>query len=292
VAMDVPRETVRQISTTHQFLNFMNTLHNHVIIYDKDCPLCNLYTGAFVKTNMLDKNGRLNFSDLNTSNYPCMDVARSRDEIALINTQTGNITYGIDSLFKILSNAIPALRLPFCSNVFRYAMRKLYSFVSYNRKVIAPAKEFELPGSCTPSFNLKYRWAYIIVSWIFTSIVLSRFAVRLEPMIPSTNFFREWLICGGQIVFQSIAIRFMRKERVIHYLGNMMTVSNIGALFLIPALWFPITNPTFFIIWFGAVVTFMLFEHFRRAKILGLSVWASVSWVLYRILVLALIFLV
>ncbi len=35
----------------------MKTLHNHVIFYDADCPMCNLYTNAFVKTGMLDSNG-------------------------------------------------------------------------------------------------------------------------------------------------------------------------------------------------------------------------------------------
>jgi hypothetical protein len=239
---------------------------------------------------MLDENGRQDFCSLAPTAYPHMDSARSRDEIALVNTQTGHITYGIDSLFKILSNCFPVLKWIFNWKIFHYAMSKLYSFVSFNRKVIAPASVFELPGSCTPSFNLKYRWAYIIVSWMFTSLVLSRFAMRLEPLVPPTNFFREWLICGGQIIFQSIAVSFMRKDRLVHYLGNMMTVSNIGALFLIPALILTLVNPLFYIIWFASVVTFMLYEHNRRTTILELPVWASLSWVVYRLLALLLIF--
>ena len=264
----------------------MNTLHNHVIIYDKDCPLCNLYTGAFIKTGMLDQAGRQNFCDFNSSAYPQMDVARSCDEIALVNTQTGNISYGIESLFKIIGNSFPMRKVFFNAWLFRLAMSKLYSFISYNRKVIAPASVFEKTGSCTPSYNLTYRWAYIVISWIFTSIVLTRFAVRLNDVIPSTNFIREWLICGGQIVFQSITVSLIRKDRLVHYLGNMMTVSNIGALLLIPALWLPVSNPIFYLTWFVTVVSFMLYEHYRRTRILELSVWASVSWIFYRLIVL------
>ena len=266
----------------------MNTLKNHVLIYDKDCPLCQIYTGAFINANMLDENGRQDFCTLAPSAYPHMDSKRSRDEIALINTQTGHITYGIDSLFKILSNNFPILKWIFNSKTFHYFMSKLYSFVSFNRKVIAPANVFELPGSCTPSFNLKYRWAYIIVSWMFTSFVLSRFAVKLEPLVPPTNVFREWLICGGQIIFQSIVLSFMRKDRLVHYLGNMMTVSNMGALLLIPALILTLVNPLFYVIWFALVVTYMLYEHNRRTTILELPVWITLSWVLYRLLILVL----
>jgi len=269
----------------------MNTLHNHVIIYDKDCPLCDLYTGAFIKTGMLDSAGRQNFCDFNSAAYPNMDVARSRDEIALINTQTGNISYGIDSLFKIIGNSFPISKVFLNARLFRVVVGKLYSFISFNRKVIAPSKIFEQAGSYTPSYNLTYRWAYIALSWIFTSIILTRFAVRLNDLIPLTNFFREWLICGGQILFQSITVSLIRKNRLVHYLGNMMTASNIGALLLIPALWFPVSYPIFYMSWFVVVVSFMLYEHYRRAKILELSVWASVSWVVYRMIVLGIIFM-
>jgi hypothetical protein len=240
---------------------------------------------------MLDKNGRINFKDLNTKSYPNMDVARSKDEIALINTQTGNITYGIDSLFKILAHAFPLLQLLFSVNAFRFITRKLYFFVSYNRKVIAPSQKFESPESCTPSLNFTYRWAYIIVSWIFTSSILTYFVMRLAPIVPATTFFREWLICGGQIVFQSITITLIRKERLVHYLGNLMTVSNMGALLLVPAFFIPEINPIFFIFWFACVVSFMLYEHYRRSKILELSIWVSVSWIMYRLLVLVVIYL-
>jgi predicted DCC family thiol-disulfide oxidoreductase YuxK len=269
----------------------MNTLHNHVIIYDKDCPLCNLYTSAFIKTGMLDSTGRQNFCDFNPSSYPNMDVARSRDEIALVNTRTGNISYGIDSLFKIIGNSFPICKVLFNAWFFRAVVRKLYSFISYNRKVIAPSKIFEPAGSCTPSYNLTYRWTYIVLSWIFTSVILTRFTVRLNDVIPPTNFFREWLICAGQIVFQSITVSLIRKDRLVHYLGNMMTVSNIGALLLVPVLFIPVASPIFFVSWFVAVVSFMLYEHYRRTKILGLSIWTSVSWVIYRFIVLGIIFI-
>ena len=278
-----------EISESHKLLT-MNTLHNHVLIYDKDCPMCDLYTGAFIKTRMLDKNGRQDYCSRYPTAHPNLDKARSRDEIALINTQTGNIIYGIDSLFKILSNRFPALRWIFEWRLFRFGMSRLYAFVSYNRKVIAPAKTFEAPGSCTPSINLKYRWAYIIVSWVFTSTILSQYAAMMTPLVPATNFFREWMICGGQIVFQSVTVGLLRKDRLVHYLGNMMTVSNIGALLLIPGLWISSSNPWIHLIWFGLVVTFMLFEHNRRTKILELSVLASVSWVVYRLLILTVIY--
>lgn len=265
----------------------MKTLHQHVIVYDQECPLCQAYTGVFVKSGMLATDGRLPFHELKAESYPQLDVARSRDEIALIDQTTGRVTYGIDSLFTIIGNSFPVLKPLFHLKSFHLTVRHLYFFISYNRKVIAPAPVFESEKSCTPTFNSTYRWAYIIFSWIFTSLVLSRYVTLLAPIVPTTLFFREWLVCGGQIVFQAVVVAFTRKEKLLlHYLGNMMTVSNIGALALLPAFLIPVHQPVFFLLWFGCVVSYMLIEHARRTTILGLPATVTLSWVIYRVLVL------
>lgn len=77
------------------------------------------------------------------------------------------------------------------------------------------------------------------------------------------------------------------------YLGNMMTVSLFGALLLLPmlligSLWSGIPS-WLFLTYFMAVVAVMLLEHARRMKILELGWWPSISWVLYRVIVLILI---
>jgi len=36
----------------------MKTLANHIILYDEECPMCFAYTKAFIKLDMLPKNGR------------------------------------------------------------------------------------------------------------------------------------------------------------------------------------------------------------------------------------------
>jgi hypothetical protein len=73
----------------------------------------------------------------------------------------------------------------------------------------------------------------------------------------------------------------------------MMTVSMIGSLLLLPALLlhrlFPAMPAAFYPAWLLAVVALMLAEHMRRVQLLGLGLLPSATWVLYRLLVLALI---
>jgi len=85
----------------------------------------------------------------------------------------------------------------------------------------------------------------------------------------------------------------LNKKKLMDYLGNMMTVSMIGGILLLPALLihrlFPAMPAAFFPAWFIVVVGIMLLEHMRRTKLLGLNIIPSATWILYRLLVLALI---
>lgn len=264
----------------------MNTLRNHTIIYDDECPMCNLYTRAFIHTGMLDQDGREAFSNLKKETYH-LDLRRASNEIALVNKDDHTVTYGIYSLFKIIAHRFPFLKILFERKFFQFLMMKLYFLVSYNRKVIVPGQRFEGNNSCTPSMNIKYRVIYIVFAWAATSLILFYYSKLLGAFIPESTISRELLICGAQLLFQGSIVGYLNKKKLIHYLGNLMTVSLGGAIFLLPMLL--VSKYTFsnslFLAYFIIVVFIMLAEHTRRVKILQLPLIISVSWVLFRALV-------
>jgi len=271
----------------------MKTLRNHTVVYDDECPLCDLYTGIFVKTKMLDENGRVPFSKMPAEVYKKVDHQRACNEIALINKDTGTVLYGVDSLLVIIGNRYSFVKYLFSLTLSKWLIRKFYSFISYNRKVIVPGKIFEAGNSCTPDYHITYRWAYIVFAWLFTSVILTGYA-NLVTSFPAGNFGREFLICGGQIAFQSITVFFLRRERLLHYIGNLMTISLGGSMLLLPALIIAhfglVQYELFYLFWFMSVVGLMFIEHLRRVKHLGIHWSASLSWVAYRFIVLIIIF--
>ncbi|TDG37198.1 DUF393 domain-containing protein [Pedobacter changchengzhani] len=270
----------------------MNLLENHTILYDEDCPMCHVYTGAFIKFGWLPKNGREAYQNMPDHVCKLIDHQRAVNEIALVNTVNGEVTYGISSLFKIIANALPVFKPLFRFAPFIWFMKKIYAFVSYNRKVIIPAKIKE--NVLQPSFSLKYRLAYLTFAWLITSIILTKYTAMLTNFVPIGNSYREYLICGGQMVFQAAIIIFYKKDKLWDYLGNMMTVSLAGALILIPALivnHFLIINTVFYLLFFLFTAGLMLLEHIRRCKILDLGWLMSITWVTYRLIVLVLILL-
>jgi predicted DCC family thiol-disulfide oxidoreductase YuxK len=269
----------------------MKTLDNHVILFDSECPMCYAYTKAFVKTGMLAKDGREAYQQLPKNICPLIDRQRAANEIALVNTENGEVTYGIQSLFKIIAHAMPFFKPLFLFGPFVYLMRKFYVFISYNRKVIIPAAVKE--NTIQPSFKIQYRLAYLLFTWLVTAYILTAYAHLLTDFVPLGSQYREYLICGGQIFFQGIIITFYKKEKLCDYLGNMMTISFAGALLLLPVLVlakYLNIHPIFFILYFLMVAGLMFLEHLRRSKLLQLGWVMSITWALYRLIVLGLIF--
>jgi hypothetical protein len=267
----------------------MNTLKNHIIIYDDECPMCKAYTNTFVKSGMLEEHGREAFSQINNDLYKSINTKRACNEIALFNKNTGAVTYGVDSLMIVIGNSLSFLKPLFRTDAFKWLMRKAYFFISFNRKIILPSKKIK--GACVPSFNLGYRLAYIFIIWIVTSFSLNIYSRQLIPIVPPSNFYREFLICGGQIIFQGFILLFLRRDKIMEYLGNMMTVSLAGSILLFPGLLLKsvIHSPLFYLTFFMIIVGLMFLEHIRRVKLIEVHWVTSLCWVFYRIIVLFII---
>ncbi len=265
------------------------------LYYDDDCPLCVAYTNWFVKFNFLKPEGRIAFSEIENEQNKNMDVDRARNEIALVNTHSNEIFYGIDSLIEILNTKIPFTKVIAKLPPVYFLLVQLYKFISYNRKVIV-GDGLCTKVSCTPDFNYTYRIAFLVFASILTGFILNKYTVHLQPFLPLGSFYRELIICLGQIIFQYLMARWLVKtpNLILHYLGNMMVVSLIGSLLLVPLLLMNtlhFTIPPFvFLGYFGLVVTFMLWLHIKRVKAIPVSGILSLTWVLYRILVLVIIF--
>lgn len=270
----------------------MKTLKNYTILYDDVCPMCNVYTKAFVKTGMLDKEGRAPYQEMPCTYSAKIDKVRAVNEIALINRDTGEVEYGVRSLFLIIGNSLPFLKPLFSFQPFEWLMDKAYKFISYNRRVIMPSAKDKTGTINEPSFNLSYRIAHLVFTWLTTAFILYNYSKLLTGIIPASNFYREFLICGGQFFWQLIFISFSDRNKAWDYLGTMMTVSFAGGLMLFIGILiskFISPAPFAFAVYFAIVVSLMLLEHIRRVRILKLNSNLSITWILYRIILLTII---
>jgi len=137
----------------------MQVLENKIIVYDDVCPMCNAYTAGFVRLGWLKH--RTGFADAPPELLQKIDLNRARHEIPLLDTQTGEVTYGVNALFLILGEQMPFFKPLFRNRLFRSAIYQLYQLITYNRRVIAGSAAPKTGFDCAPDVNLFYRWLYI-----------------------------------------------------------------------------------------------------------------------------------
>ena len=272
----------------------MKILKNYTLIYDNQCPLCQTYTKVFVATGILDKTGRQAFQEISNETCILIDKKRACNEIALINNDTGEVIYGIDSILKILTAMFPYLKNVFFSRPVYWFLKKLYSFISFNRKVIMPSKK--VIDTCTPDFNYKYRIVYLFFTWVISAFILTNYIKTLQPLNQNTSFEKELILIGGQMLFQSIVLHKLTKEKIVQYLGNMMTISFAGAIILSIisklGVLFIIKDLNFYLIVYITIVFLMFYEHIRRVKILEISTLSNYSWLTYQAIHLLIIVII
>jgi hypothetical protein len=137
----------------------METLDNKVIVYDDACPMCQAYTAGFIKAGWLKE--RKGFASVGPEMLAKIDFDRARHEIPLLDTQTGEVTYGLNALFLIIGERMPVFKPLFQSRWFRPLLYPLYQIITYNRRIIAGIGAPKSGCDCAPDVNLFYRWLYI-----------------------------------------------------------------------------------------------------------------------------------
>jgi len=269
----------------------MKTLANHLLLFDAECPVCDAYSRALVKSGLINNDGRKAYqNELNSDTCPLVDRQRAVNEIALVNLQTGEVSYGAESILRLYAAEYPILGKVVEFSPLMWILNKLYAFISLNRRVILPPTK-QLFG-LQPALKSHYRIAYLLITWFITAAILTQYTALLADFIPVGGSLREYIICGGQIIFQAIVVSFIANAKKWDYLGNMMTISFAGALMLglmlIAANWIG-HHPFIYLVYFMCVVGLMFLEHIRRTRLLQLGWWLTISWATYRVLVLLLI---
>jgi hypothetical protein len=267
----------------------MKATAGKVIIYDNTCPMCALYTNAFVKSGMLGKQGRLPFAELTDPNIiSSLDLCRAKHEIPLIDTQGGETLYGMDSLVFILGERFPFIKGAMKIRPIDYFFRRLYKMISYNRRIIIPRTPASKGIDCSPDFNFKYRMVFIGFALIVSTLVTYFFGRSVAHYInddAQTTGWQMLLVAGtGWLMQIGAAILFM-KEKKIDYIGHLGVVMILGVLLLLPGMLIgALTGHSSWLVPAVSVLISsgtMLWQQVKRTKHLHISQGWTMLWFLF-----------
>jgi hypothetical protein len=245
------------------------------LLYDDACPLCDWYTGVFVKTGLLGKDGRKAFSTASPELLQCIDQKRGVNEIPLIDNETKEVLYGVDALVAIIGQRCPIVRAVGKNECAKWPLKKLYNFISYNRKVVV-ARKSEGGVDCTPGFNIFYRLLFMAIFLCFNTIMLFPVHAELLAKIPFFSislmeFHLAHVILVG--INCLLAIKLSRRE-AIEYLGQVNMLALLTILLLIPLMllnrWIAEAGWWNYA-WLFLLSIFIVKEYFRRMEFAGIT---------------------
>jgi predicted DCC family thiol-disulfide oxidoreductase YuxK len=257
--------------------------NNLELMIDEDCPMCNLYGKYLAKNDLVTLNSYQNsVQEKNTA----IDYEKAKNQIALIDHDNNKILYGLEALYRAFGTKFPKLISFMKLSIPAAIMPKVYAFISYNRKQIAPSNS----KVCTPSFILKYRIAFLVFAVLFSANVVNMFCKQFAFSVLSNIFFVEILLIScSQIVIQYFILYSFQFEKRIDYLGNLATINIIASLLLLPLIfWNTLLDlaAVFSVGYLLLVFTVMLWQHVKRCTILGMGNFVTVSFVWFYILLL------
>jgi predicted DCC family thiol-disulfide oxidoreductase YuxK len=208
-------------------------LENRVIIYDDNCPMCKLYTSGFVRMGILRADHRVGFGSADEELTSALDLRRARHEIPLVDISTGEVTYGLDALFVLISHRFPVFGPLFRNSRFRALLYRLYEVVTYNRRVIAGCAAPKGGFNCAPDFNRAVRLKYLRVALTVWALMVSG-AAGMALLANQRLFAVLALACAGvQAVRCSLALR---RRCFWDRLGGLATNALLFGLLLAPSL--------------------------------------------------------
>jgi predicted DCC family thiol-disulfide oxidoreductase YuxK len=260
-------------------------MKDKAIIYDHNCPMCSLYTKGFVKWGLLENNNRLPFASVSQQEFiNRVDWRRAKHEIPLVDLQGGQTLYGLHALTYVLGR-----KMPWLSIVLRYKplyklASHLYNLVSYNRRIIVPAKNDSPTGfDCTPDFHRTYRLAFILLA-IFSSVLITYAFGQTFAALLGTNSggWQMLLMAGTGWAVQLLLAWVFLREKCTDYISHLAVIMLIGVLVLLPGILFGrlTSQPSLWIPLLSVLLSSSLMcrQHVIRARSLGLPPRWTFLW--------------
>jgi hypothetical protein len=252
-----------------------------ILIYDDACPMCVWYTGAFVEGGLLSEAGRKPFSSLNTETLSKINWQRSKNEIPLLDTNTGEVIYGIDAMLEVLGQRFSIIQKIGNWKPVYFFLNKLYKFISYNRKVIVAKKT--LPGTidCTPDFNVFYRILFLAVFLTFNTLMLFPMHYGLLLKVPGykLSVLQLQLVHTALVCCNCLMATIMGKHKAIDYLGQINMLAMLTILLLMPLLFLNrvVASNGINIIYLSLLGLFVIKEYSRRMHFVNIP--DKFSWI-------------
>lgn len=253
-------------------------MKRYSIVFDNKCAVCNTGVKALTSIGVMDLDQGIELDQYHSNSLACnVDPDRACDEMAVINNESLEVSYGYDGYVKLLDVRHKKISKLLSKNLVKLFINPFYIFLASNRRVIAPIQ----PSSttCSPKLKKPYRIAFLTLAALIAGVI-TYLKGSLLSRYELFNFLTGWkliTITGFGWLFTAI---LYQKSNKWDYWGHLAMIALMAIFIQIIGLLGFLFFPN--VIWIIGSMIFsdllMIWMHYRRIKILGANQKQTLIW--------------
>jgi hypothetical protein len=253
-------------------------MKNYTIVFDNQCAVCSIGVKTLKQIGVMGDNNTLELNAFEQNKIACnVDPQKACNEMAVIDQETLEVRYGYDGYVNLVGLRSERLGRVMAKKWVKNLLNPFYVFFASNRRVIAPLQESETV--CRPELRKDYRLFLIAFMALFAGTV-TYFKGAILNGTNGFEFLNGWKLITITGLGWLLTGIFYREENKWDYWGNLSVIAGTAIFLQFLGLIGYYFIPDFYWV-VGTMLAsdfIMLWMHYRRVKLLGVSQKYTFRW--------------
>lgn len=253
-------------------------MKKYSIVFDNRCAVCNIGARTFKTLGLMDDQQGIALDSFTENEIACnVDPDRACDEMAVINLESLEVTYGYDGWVQIISEKSKILSNFLKLRLVKTTGKLLYIFFASNRRILAPLQIDN--NTCKPKLKKGYRFSLLV----FLSLFAVAITYKKGELLASTDWFRflnGWKLISVTGIGWLLTGLMYRNQNKWDYWGHLSVIAGT-AIFLqmLALIGYSIFPAMSWVIGSMLLSDFlMIWMHYKRINIMGMSQKYTLIW--------------
>lgn len=253
-------------------------MSKYSIVFDNQCAVCSLGVKSLTKMGLMHSESSIELESYMDNTIACnVDPSRACDEMAVINRETLQVSYGYDGYTNLIGEKYSTLARLMRKSWMKWLVNPFYLFFASNRRILAPLTP--TASTCEPSLKKNYRIGLLVLMAVFAGSV-TYIKGGLLQKIDIFSFLGPWKLISITGIGWLVSGFVYKGKNRWDYWGHLSVIAGTAIFIQTLALVGYFFVPSF--IWvIGSMLLsdiLMVFMHYKRIKLIDESQKNTLIW--------------
>lgn len=243
-------------------------MSKYVIIFDNQCAACSLGVRSLKKIGLMNSKSSIELESFKENDIACnVDPVRACDEMAFIDKDTLEVSYGYDGYTNLFLEKYSFLGKIMKNRIIKWLFNPLYLFFASNRRILAPLKPTE--STCKPTLKKNFRLGLIVLMALYSGIITYIKGGLLEQS-DWFSFLNPWKLISITGIGWLITGLFYNGKNKWDYWGHLSVIAGTAIFIQTLALVGYYFSPNYIWLFSSMLISdfVMIWMHYRRIKLI------------------------